>query len=79
MSSLDTHIFIFLLWRVLDKKIRLIRRTEFSFKTRPQALKRGPEAMSTIWQLNCKFILVYETKIEIVDRLDSVFRVWEFS
>ena len=35
--------------------------------------------MSKIWQLKFKYILVYETKIEIVDRLDSVFRVWEFS
>ena len=65
--------------RVLDKKIRLKRRTEFSFKNQTAALKRGPEATTEISQLNCKFILVYETKTAIVDRLDSVFRVWEFS
>ena len=35
--------------------------------------------MSKIWQLIFKCMLVYETKTEIVDRLDSVFRVWEFS
>ena len=35
--------------------------------------------MNNISQLKFKLKLVYETKTEIVDRLDSVFRVWEFS
>ena len=65
--------------RVLDKTVRLKLEYGIFFKTRPQALKRGPEAMSKIRQLSFKSILVYETKTEIVDRLDSVFRVWEFS
>ena len=35
--------------------------------------------MSKRSQLNCKCVLVYETKTEILDRLKPVFRVWEFS